>query len=134
MSAIVTICMLLNACWLYPLFYAPARQGLTKQEWIFYTLRCIITPSCWMRIYRASSQWSVELNDMLNNNPKFEEFESYYAIKLNGQSIWIANYPYACCNKSIETLIIPSRKVVFKFFDIMNDEKLNTIKNGMPKH
>lgn len=127
MSAIVTICILLNGCWLYPLFYEPARQGLTKQEWIFYTLRCIITPSCWIRNYETSSQWSVELNDILNNNPKFEGFKSIfgypYSIELNGVSIWISNYPYACCNKCIEQTL-PSRKLVFKFFDIMNDEKI----------
>jgi len=56
-------------------------------------LQYIVNPGFWVSNYPTSDEWDTKLNEMLDN-PKFED-GGPYTVKLNGNLVWVSNYPYA---------------------------------------
>lgn len=78
-------------------------------------LRIILLPWYWISNCATCREWDKRLNKMLDN-PEFE-YVSEHRIELNGQLIWISNYPYAYGERLIKmqylwntTGLLPSRK------------------------
>lgn len=88
-----------------------------------YFFRVITSPSCWFRLYSYSEIWDETLNNMLDK-PFFSKLDRY-TVDLNGVTIWISNRWYACCaSHNPEFMSLPSRRTVFRFFDVMEKEVL----------
>jgi hypothetical protein len=78
-------------------------------------LRIIFCPAYWINTGSVNRAWDKKVQKMLEN-PRFE-YMSRARIKLNGNLIWVENYPYRYGEKLIEqewlwqeTNALPSRK------------------------
>lgn len=87
---------------------------------LYYLLRVLITPSCWIRNYPTNNYWdrSVRLN---LKNPDFTLINRC-EVRLNGKKIWIANHPYASVTdaETHNDNVMPSRRTVFMFGDALD--------------
>lgn len=78
--------------------------------WMKYTIKVLITPSCWIRNYQTSKNWDKKFLKLLEEN-KWGSPDQYTAC-LGDIVIWIANYPYASFNpcSTAGLRVLPSRK------------------------
>lgn len=53
----------------------------------------IVNPKYWFSVEKSSKEVSLIVLDLIENNKKIEEI-GYYSCKINGVTLWIANYPY----------------------------------------
>jgi hypothetical protein len=82
-------------------------------------------PGAITRNERTCKHWDKKLLRILNN-PISISRENEYWVKINGDNIWVANYPYAYGSPDNNREGLPSRSTVVKLRMVVDalDEKL----------
>ena len=92
--------------------------------WLKYTIKVLLTPSCWVRIHRTSRIWDKQLQKLLEEN-KWRNHD-WYTAYLDNNEIWISNHPYAsfCPYKPVKLNVLPRRKTVLYAADRLEQDLL----------
>lgn len=81
-------------------------------------LSFLFRPRYWIRVDPYSAAWDRALNRMLDN-PTFTDIGTH-AVKLNGKTIWTANYPYGFgAPYGWGPEVLPSRATVVRLRDAL---------------
>lgn len=56
-------------------------------------LRVLLTPSCWMRVGKYSTEWDLEFTELMENHTF--EGRKEYSVQLGPVRVWLGNHPYA---------------------------------------
>lgn len=85
--------------------------------WLKYTIKVLITPSCWIRNYRTSKIWDKQFLKLLEENNW--ERTSVYTAYIGSEEVWISNHPYASFfpYRPAGGGALPSRKTVLYAMD-----------------
>lgn len=87
---------------------------------LLYSLRVIITPSCWIRNHSIDQSFNEGMITALND-PEFNRIDEHF-VELNGIKLWVCNYPYCYGCEDLPTglTFLPSRVTVFKLHDAIS--------------
>lgn len=90
--------------------------------WLKYTIKVLITPSCWIRDQSTSKVWDMRFLKLLEEN-KWERPEPYTAC-LGNIEIWTSSHPYASFSawNPVRLRVIPSRKTSLYAMDRLERE------------
>jgi len=97
---------------------------MTKTDHIWYWLKALATPHCWLQNEHYSSVWNRELQELLGRH-YFLNIEKHTAT-LGGVEIWTANHPYASFRPYGKLPDVrPSRRVILYACDKLIRESLD---------
>ncbi len=92
-------------------------------------LQFIFRPSFWIMNYSYNSALDEELKKRMDK--PFTDFDGGYTAKLDGITLWVANYPYACMTiqnlKGIDDNIRPSRLTILRLYKKYIKDYINYI-------
>lgn len=77
---------------------------------LYWFLKVITTPSCWLQNYKYSVGWDKKLRELLEKE-EFTEISEHYA-QIGKYKVWVANHPYASFTNKYEAR--PSRRTILK--------------------
>lgn len=95
--------------------------------WLKYTIKVLLTPSCWIRDHPTSKVWDMRLLNLMEEN-KWRVNDRYTAC-LGNIEIWIANYPYTSFNpcNTAGLRVLPSRKTSLYAMDRLEQDLLEDL-------
>ena len=79
-------------------------------DYIYYCISIILDPRMWLMLFPYSRTWDNWVNKSLDEG-KFTDIGEYTA-RLNGELIWIANYPYGFGTPHNGLHVRPSRMTI----------------------
>ena len=90
--------------------------------WLKYTIKVLLTPSCWIRNYPTSKVWDMRLLNLMEEN-KWRGNDTYTAY-IGKEEIWIKNHPYASFEPGAMVQMLPSRKTALYAMDRLEQDLL----------
>lgn len=94
---------------------------------MYYWLKALLTPTCWVQNERYSSAWDAELRRLL----KTERFSNIgeYTAEIGGRVLWIENHPYASFTPYKTLKVRPSRATILRAYDRLLSDHIGTPNN-----
>lgn len=97
-------------------------------NWLKWTFKVIITPSCWLQNQEYSELWDKGLLHEMQNNKFVVEADGYYA-EIGTLTVWVANHPYASFTPYGGVKVRPSRKTILMAYDQLIKDSLGETKS-----
>jgi hypothetical protein len=82
---------------------------------MYYWLKALFTPGCWIQLGTYSPDWDAELNRLLMEHQV--ERTGNYTARIGRRVVWIENHPYASFRPNDFDQARPKRATILKAWD-----------------